>query len=153
MSDSSNEVEVHDERGRLTGRFELADGQLHGKSTIYGRDHVLAHINYARGQRHGEMRSYGEQGQLSSIVPHADGFPHGEATYFYPDGSLARAAQFKQGRLHGVVRDFAPDGKQIACDTYVDGEKQDASAKPPAAAATDADGVKRRSWLTRLVEG
>lgn len=153
MSDASKEVEVRDEEGRLTGRFCLADGKLHGLATIFGADRVLAHINYAHGLRQGEMRCYGEQGQLSSIVPHADGLAHGEASYFYPDGGLARRAHFRQGRLHGEACDFGPDGKQLTCDAYLDGVKQDAGGKPAAAAPAKADNAQRRSWLTRLVEG
>lgn len=153
MSDASKEVEVRDEQGQLTGRFSLADGKLHGQSTIFGGGRVLAYINYAHGLRQGDMRCYGEQGQLSSIVPHSGGLPHGEASYFYPDGSLARRAHFRHGRLHGEVCDFNPDGKQLTCDAYLDGVKQDAGAKPAASAPAKADNAQRRSWLTRLVEG
>ena len=112
MADPSQEVEVRDEQGRLTGRFEMAGGELHGLSTLYGGGRTIAEIGYANGLRHGEMRCYGEDGQLSSAVPHAGGVPHGEASFFHPGGGLARLAHYKDGRLHGEVRDFGLDGKE-----------------------------------------
>lgn len=154
MSESSKEVEVRDEQGNLTGRFQLADGQLQGKATLYSAGRVLAEVGYADGLRHGEMRIYGDDGQPSSIVAHAAGLPHGEAMYFYPDGTLARRAAYKDGRLHGEVRDFAPDGKQISCTTYVEGRKQEAVANGPATApSVGAPSERRKSWLARMVEG
>ena len=149
-------IEVRDDRGRLTGRFHLQDGRLHGPATLYTDGRVLAEIGYVLGLRHGEMRSYGEFGQLSSVVAHADDVPHGEAQYFHPDGALARSAVYQQGRLHGEVRDYSPDGKLVSATQYVEGKPQTAAGAAsgtvvaPAASATR-DG--RKSWLSRLVEG
>jgi len=153
MSDSGQEIDVRDEQGRLTGRFQLADGKLHGKSTLYDRGAVLAEINYVNGLRHGEMRSYGDNGLLLSVVPHAFDLPHGEASYFHPDGAIARRASYMEGRLHGEVRDYSPEGEELSCDTYVDGRKQDAPGKAPAQAGKTVEAQGRKSWLTRLVEG
>jgi len=153
MNDSGKDIEVRDEHDQLIGRFRLEDGQLHGKSTLYSGSRVIAEIAYVSGQRHGEMRSFGDEGQLSSVVLYAAGLPHGEASYFYPDGSLARHACHKEGRLHGEVRDYAPDGKELACDSYIEGKKQLAPSRVTAAAATSPEGEQRRSWLARLVEG
>jgi antitoxin component YwqK of YwqJK toxin-antitoxin module len=154
MSDQA--IEVRDDRGRLTGRFHLQEGQLHGPATLYVDGRVLAEIGYVFGLRHGAMRSYGEFGQLSSVVPHADDVPHGEAQYFHPDGALARSAVYQHGRLHGEVRDYSPDGKVVSATQYVEGKPQTAAGAAggagvaPAASATR-DG--RKSWLSRLVEG
>lgn len=152
MSESSKEVEVRDERGRLTGRFKLADGRLDGPCTLYSTGRVIAEINYASGQREGEMRSFGDDGQLSSIVPHSADLPDGEARYFHPDGSLARVANYREGRLHGEVRDYAPGGKLLSIAKFVDGKLQPAdqvAADAPQAAPT----APGKSWLARLVEG
>lgn len=153
MSDTAKEVEVRDERGRLTGRFQLAEGQLHGLSTLYNLGRVVAEIHYEHGLRQGEMCSYGESGQPSAIIPHANDLPHGEATFYDPDGALARIANYKDGRLHGEVRDFAPDGRQIDCSTYIEGKKQDAGATAPVTAKDNAKAGQGKSWLARLVEG
>lgn len=146
MSESAKEVEVRDGRGRLTGRFQMADGQLHGPATLYADGRVLAEIAYLQGLRHGEMRSYGDFGQLSSVVPHADDVPHGEARYFHPDGvTMARCADYQHGRLHGEVRDYSPDGKLVSSTKYVEGKPQTAAgqaASGPPATAAPRDGRK-----------
>lgn len=153
MNDSHKEIEVRDDQGKLTGRFQLVDGKLHGKAILFSGGRVIAEIGYLHGQRQGEMRSFGDDGQLSSVIQHSEGLPHGEASYFYPDGSLARHANYKEGRLHGEVRDYAPDGKELACDSYIDGKKQAAPSRVTTAAATSSEGEQRRSWFARLVEG
>jgi antitoxin component YwqK of YwqJK toxin-antitoxin module len=153
MADPSKEVEVRDEQGRLTGRFEMAGGELHGLSTLYGGGRTIAEIGYANGLRHGEMRCYGEDGQLSSAVPHAGDVPHGEASFFHPGGGLARLAHYKDGRLHGEVRDFGLDGKEISSTTYIDGKQQNKPGASTHAAGGSDKGETRKSWLARLVEG
>lgn len=152
MSDPVKEVEVHDKQGRLTGRFQLAGGELHGLATLFSAGRMLAEVRYLNGMRDGEMRSYGEFGQLASIVPHAADVPHGEARFFHPDGSLARSAGYKEGRLHGEVRDYAPDGKLVSVTNYVDGKPEEASGQAIAPAPSPALQA-RKTWLTRLVEG
>jgi len=153
MSDPA--IEVRDERGRLTGRFHLQQGQLHGPATLYADGRVLAEIAYVQGLREGDMVSYGEFGQLASVVTHADDVPHGAAQYFHPDGTLARSASYQQGHLHGEVRDYSPDGKLVSSTQYVEGKPPavaDAAAgKAGAPVAAAPDG--RKSWLSRLVEG
>jgi antitoxin component YwqK of YwqJK toxin-antitoxin module len=151
-------IEVRDDRGRLTGRFQLQDGQLHGPATLYANGRVLAEMTYVHGLRHGEMRSYGEYGQISSVVAHADDEPHGEARYFHPDGALARSAVYQQGRLHGEVRDYSPDGMLVSSTRYVEGQAQAAvgaagQGEPAAASTGPAARDGRKSWLSRLVEG
>ncbi len=152
MSETSKEVEVSDDHGRLTGRFQLADGRLHGPCTLYSAGRMIAEIPYAHGQREGEMLTYGEHGLPSSVVPHHADLPDGEARYFHPDGSLARLANYREGRLHGEVRDYAPDGKQLSLVKYIDGKAvpEEQAAAGPAQAPMPAPG---RSWLARLVEG
>ena len=152
MGETSKEVEVRDEQGRLTGRFQLADGRLHGPCTLYSAGRVIAEISYAHGQREGEMRSYGENAELGSIVPHHADLPDGEARYFHPDGGIARVANFREGRLHGEVRDYAPDGKLLSLTKYIDGKVQaeEQAGAGPAPAPGPAAG---KSWLARLVEG
>ncbi|WP_051294184.1 toxin-antitoxin system YwqK family antitoxin [Pseudoduganella violaceinigra] len=152
MDDSSKEYEVRDEQGRLTGRFRLADGKLHGRSTLYSGGGIIAEICYAQGLRQGEMRSYGADGALSSVVVYAADLPHGEASYFHADGGAARIANYKEGRLHGEVRDFAPDGKLLSTSNYIEGELQPAPVKAEARPERVAGG-ERKSWLARLVEG
>jgi antitoxin component YwqK of YwqJK toxin-antitoxin module len=153
MNDYTDTVEVRDEQGRLTGRFEMADGRLHGRATLYGPVRVLAEIQYSHGLRQGEMRSYGESEELSSIVPHAADLPHGEARYFYPDGKLARSAHYRNGLLHGEVCDYAPDGELLSTSHYVDGKRQDGAGQRSAASAENKPTEPRKSWLARLVEG
>jgi len=154
MSDQA--IEVRDDRGRLTGRFHMHEGQLHGPATLYADGRVLAEIAYVQGLRHGDMHSYGEFGQLSSVVAHADDVPHGVARYFHPDGALARSATYQQGRLHGEVCDYGPDGALITRTRYVEGKPQ-AAVGPASGAAAGADAPAtrdgRKSWLSRLVEG
>jgi antitoxin component YwqK of YwqJK toxin-antitoxin module len=151
MSQTGREIEVRDDQGRLTGRFALAEGRLHGLCTLYGAGRMIAEISYAHGQRDGEMRSYGENGELSSSVLHQADVPHGEARYFHADGSLARVANYSEGRLHGEVRDYAPDGKLLSLTEYVHGKAQ--AAGQAAVAAPAAVAVAGKSWLARLVEG
>lgn len=153
MSDCTEAVEVRDDQGRLTGRFEMAGGRLHGQAILYGPVRVLAEIQYSHGLREGEMRSYGESEELSSIVPHAADLPHGEARYFYPDGRLARTAHYRHGLLHGEVSDYAPDGEVLATSRYVDGKRQDGGGKRSAPGVESKSTEPRKSWLARLVEG
>ena len=134
----------------------MQEGQLHGRATLYAEGRVLAEIAYVHGLRDGDMRSYGEFGQLASVVGHADDLPHGAARYFHPDGAtVARSAVYQQGRLHGEVRDYSPDGTLLSSTQYAEGKPLaavgQAAGAPVAAASASPDG--RKSWLSRLVEG
>jgi antitoxin component YwqK of YwqJK toxin-antitoxin module len=152
MGNGTETVEVRNEQGRLTGRFEMTDGRLHGRAVLYGPVRVLAEIQYCHGVREGEMRSYGESEELSSIVPHAADLPHGEARYFYPDGKLARIAHYRHGLLHGEVSDYAPDGELLSTSHYVEGKKQEGGGERSAPVESKPT-EPRKSWLARLVEG
>lgn len=154
MNETNSEVEIRDEHGRLTGRFGFLDGRLHGLATLFDSGRLLAEISYDHGLRHGDMRCYGVEGQLSGVVPHVADLQHGEARYFYPDGALARCANYKDGRLHGEVRDYAQDGSLLSTTNYEEGKKQGSSSAMPAATAVpDEAAAQRKSWLARLVEG
>lgn len=155
MDNPACEVEVCDDTGKLTGRFQLVDGRLHGTSTMFSEGRVIAEICYAQGLRHGEMRSYGDSGQLSSVVQHAADLVQGEACYYHPNGALARRANYQGGRLHGEVCDYAPDGELVSRTLYIDGKLQPPPAGSAAgdAAGKSAGSAPPKSWLARLVEG
>ncbi|MCM0147306.1 hypothetical protein KCN56_01830 [Photobacterium galatheae] len=104
------------------------DDQLNGTTRRYERDdegeceHLTSTTQFVGGKRHGEARSYDDDGQLTSIIRYQEGEKNGISEEFRY-GYLALKTPYVDGERHGLVEGFDSKGRHTLKAHYVKGKK------------------------------
>lgn len=89
------------------------EGEIHGVLKIFHPDgSIRTVVEYEKGVRVGEDRSYTSEGNLLEVVSYKDGAMHGNRILYFQDSEVKRRIiPYRDGMVCGVVKEFHPCGR------------------------------------------
>lgn len=68
--------------------------------------------------QNGQLKKYGYEGHITSIVNIQNGVRNGMETWYDSYGRVIRQVPYTNGRIHGIQKEFYPNGDVMASITY-----------------------------------
>ena len=69
-------------------------------------------------QQNGQLKKYGYEGHLTSVVNIRNGVKTGVEVMYDSQGRVIRKIPYDSGRIHGLLRDLYPNGDTMATIPY-----------------------------------
>ena len=121
------EVDNWIEDGRIdrsTASIPFERGEKHGVVKTFFEDGTLRRTSpWFRGERHGTEKSFTADGQIVFRVEFVDGEQHGKEERFNRDGTLSDRWNFVRGKIHGYVEWFHDNGTLKSRTPWVDSQR------------------------------
>ena len=74
-------------------------------------------------EQNGQLKKYGYEGHLTSVVNIRDGVKDGMEIWYDTKGRVIRNVPYINGRIHGTLKEFYPNGDTLATMSYQNGMK------------------------------
>jgi antitoxin component YwqK of YwqJK toxin-antitoxin module len=104
----------YDDEGRLVEEASYSRGDLDGRILRYrsvdGAQALVESVEMRAGKRHGESRTFTDQGVLIELTTYADDELNGPRQHYFDDGTPSRFEEWRAGTLHGLELDFFVNG-------------------------------------------
>jgi antitoxin component YwqK of YwqJK toxin-antitoxin module len=111
-----------DQNGLLLSKDEIVSGYMVKSEAFYPTGSPESITHYAKGQLHGEKRSYNENGEPKMIEEWGHGQLHGLCTYFNNGTKFAEVA-YLFGQKNGVETNFI-DGQKVQKEISWENDKR-----------------------------
>jgi hypothetical protein len=85
--------------GKITFNQQRNNKGLHGDSSFFANDQLLARSHFVDGKAEGKAEFFYPDGQLFSVQHFKNGVWHGRQEFFYPDGSLKTVLEYCDGKF------------------------------------------------------
>lgn len=119
----TGEARWFEKNGKLKQRSMYAAGKLHGTTTAYYNDMVVATAEYYYGKRQGPMLTYYPSGKIASRCEYYDDKPKGTCEDFHENGTVSARDAYVNGKRTGEATKYFPSGKLQSRTFYKDGER------------------------------
>jgi len=108
--------------GKVMTEVTYRKGKPVGKSTSYdGEGMITRTVEYKRGLRDGVMTDYWPR-KPRRVVPYVKGEVHGIVREFHENGRLRSERPFRRDVLQGVEKQYDEDGEQTRTRYWIDGD-------------------------------
>ncbi len=88
---------IYHPNGKLTGRYQLRDGERNGEAFVYMKDGTLLfQENYVNGQLNGVFKCFYPGGQVQRVEHYNNGAKVDTSEYFYNTGILEKKEIYQQ---------------------------------------------------------
>lgn len=117
------EVLLYNEKGTITRRLFVKDGEKHGLETYYwafNPTQPKLTIQWEKGQMHGNVKTWYENGTPESSREMSHNLKQGHLTAWYQDGMLMLIEEYEKDRL--VRGDYLPPGSNKPISQVINGK-------------------------------
>ncbi|MBS0634334.1 MAG: toxin-antitoxin system YwqK family antitoxin [Verrucomicrobia bacterium] len=117
------EVVLFDEKGTVTRRLSVKDGEKHGLETYYwtfNPSQPKLTIEWVRGQMHGTVKTWYENGSPESSREMSHNLKQGHLTAWYSDGKIMLIEEYEKDRL--VRGDYLKPGSNKPVSQVINGK-------------------------------
>ncbi len=123
-----NIIRTYYDDGKLEEEYFEINKNKHGLYTLYNttkhKGNIIRTIQYMDGKKHGEYKSYSDDGYVEYICYYKHNIKEGPATFYYTNGQIDNECNFVNGVINGMRIWYFNDGILKKKCNHVNGLRQ-----------------------------